>query len=348
MPTERRGRLLLLAALILLSACQREVPIHTERLLAMGTIIEISLWGVPPEQATPALAAVEHELQALHQAWHPWAPGPMQQTNERLASTDWFEADLAVLPLIESGKRLSAASGGLFNPAIGRLIALWGWHQDERPAGLPPPDPAAIERLLAARPGMDDVLVDGPRLRSTNPAVQLDMGALAKGAAVDRVVEQLRARGIDNAIVNAGGDLRAIGRPGARPWRIGIRQPRGEGVLAALEVSGDESVFTSGDYERYFVHQGTRYHHILDPRSGYPARGSISVTLLGPDATTADAAATALFVAGPQAWPEVAQAMGISAVMLVAEDGHIELSPAMAERIVFDVEPERVTVLEPR
>jgi thiamine biosynthesis lipoprotein len=186
---------------------------------------------------------------------------------------------------------------------------------------------------------MDDVAIDGIEMYSTNDAVRLDLGGFAKGYGVDVAIEHLREMGITNAVVNAGGDLRAIGRHGNRPWRVGIRNPRGPGILASVDVQGDESVFTSGDYERYFEYEGIRYYHILDPRTGYPARGARSVTVFDDNAAEADAAATAIFVAGPEEWYEVAKSMGIKAVMLVDTRGTIYMTPNLKDRIYFDVKP---------
>ncbi|HSH29145.1 MAG TPA: FAD:protein FMN transferase, partial [Thiohalobacter sp.] len=120
--------------------------------------------------------------------------------------------------------------------------------------------------------------------------------------------------------------------------------PRAPGVLASIATRGDESIFTSGDYERYFEVNGKRYHHIIDPRSGYPANATASLTVIHTEAATADAAATALFVAG-DAWPRVAAGMGIEQVMRVRPDGTVELTPAMAERIRFETETEPAVVL---
>ena len=106
-------------------------------------------------------------------------------------------------------------------------------------------------------------------------------------------------------------------------------------------------MFTSGNYERYFEYNGIRYHHILDPRTGYPARGSLSVTVVNNDAATADAAATALFVAGPEGWREVARNMGIKEVMLIDENMTVYMTPAMAARVQFTVEPKPKTVVTP-
>ena len=161
------------------------------------------------------------------------------------------------------------------------------------------------------------------------------MGAFAKGYAIDLAIAYLRSWGIENTGINAGGDLRVIGQHGDRPWRIGIRHPREDGVISWLDAEANESIFTSGDYERFYIHAGKRYHHILDPRTGYPAKGTASVTVIHDNAGIADAAATALFIAGPDRWWDIARSMGIHYVMLIDTRGNIHMNPAMAERINF-------------
>jgi thiamine biosynthesis lipoprotein len=180
---------------------------------------------------------------------------------------------------------------------------------------------------------MSDLQFDDHRLSSTNPAVQLDVGAFAKGYAVDEAIAILKQRGISNAIINAGGDLRAIGRHGDRPWHIGIRHPLEPGVIAAIDTQIDESVFTSGNYERFYDFEGHRYHHIIDPRSGYPSTGTLSVTVIGNNAATADAAATALMIAGPNEWDRVAGQMGIDKAMLIDDQLTVYMTSAMQQRV---------------
>jgi FAD:protein FMN transferase len=341
MSTTARAAPLVLLALLLLWGCgTREEPVYREQLLVFGTLVDITIYGAETAHAQRAAAAIAADLEQLHASWHAWEPGALARTNQLLATTGRFAANPSVLPLITRAQQLSTASGGLFNPAIGNLVRAWGFHAD-LPAASEPPSAAEIERLLAERPRMEDIVIEGLMLRGTNPALRLDFGAFAKGVAVDLAIERLRDDfDIPNAIVNAGGDLRAIGRRGERAWRIGIRDPRGPGILASVEVDGDESVFTSGDYERYFEHEGMRYHHILDPRTGYPATGVSSVTVIHENAGDADAAATALFVAGPQDWHAVARAMGIRYVMVVDAEGSVHMNPAMAERVRFET-PER-------
>ncbi|RRQ22198.1 FAD:protein FMN transferase [Thiohalobacter thiocyanaticus] len=341
MTAEIRKRLYLLPVLIavLLAACQpAEPPLIERRFIALGTIIDISLYGIDAERADPVLAAIERDFHRLHHDWHAWEESRLTTLNTTLQQGKRAPVPAGLAAVLEQARGLNRSSGGLFEPAIGGLMALWGFHGNDLPGKVPEAD--AIAAWLAERPRMNDLELEGGHARSTNPRLQLDLGAFAKGVAVDRAIDRLRDAGIGNAIVNAGGDLRAIGAR-ERPWRIGIRHPRAPGVLASIETQGDESIFTSGDYERYFEAEGKRYHHIIDPRNGYPARGTASLTVIHSEAAVADAAATALFVAG-DAWPQTAADMGIERVMRVRPDGTVELSPAMAERIRFetDIEPE--------
>ena len=327
------------ALLLLASGCQQAPREYKQTLLVFGTLLNITLRDIDKPLAQKSIEQIRQDLDFMHEAWHPWKPGPLGRTNALLATGGWFSANPSVLPVIEKGRELARISDNLFNPAIGQLIALWGYHQDEPPKG-PPPTKAAIEQELAQHPRMSDIEFDGLRMRSRNPAVQLDFGAMAKGLAIDRIIDYLRTQGIRNAIINAGGDLKVLGSHGDRPWRIGIRHPRPDSdkqgeVLAALDVNDGESVFTSGDYERFYEYEGRRYHHIIDPRSGYPADQTTSVTVIHTDAATADAAATALFVAGPADWQAIARKMQLRYVMLVDKNGQIIMTPAMAKRITL-------------
>jgi len=333
------SRGLLLALVLLVSACgQREAQVHDTQLLVFGTLVNVSIWGGDKDTAVAATSAVEQRLVQMHRDLHAWQPGPLTRINHAITARKSVQLDSEQALLIRRGTELSRQSGGLFNPGIGSLIGLWGFHSDDGPHG-PPPGDALIQIQLAKTPRMSDLHIKDGRLHSDNPAVQLDFGGFAKGYAVDEAIRTLREHHVDNAIVNAGGDLRVIGRHGGRPWRIGIRDPKNSGVIASVEVAGDESVFTSGDYERYFEYQGRRYHHIIDPRSGYPAMGSSSVTILSKEAIVADAAATALFVAGPEAWQTTAMAMGIDQAMLIDDQGRVYMTPSMAARVHFEIDP---------
>lgn len=332
------SRLAAIALLLAATGCTGAPGAREYSFFAFGTLVELTVVGADQASAEKARALAAARLEDWHGQWHAWEPGPLEALNRSLAEGRRASIPASLSGLIPRAQALSRDSGGLFNPAIGRLIELWGFHADSPPAG-PPPSEYAIRTLAERAPTMDDLVLEGGTVQSDNPALQLDFGAFAKGVALERLSAEIAGLGIRNFLLNAGGDLVASGRHGNRAWRVGIRQPRGTGVLASIEPRDGEAVFTSGDYERYFHWEGTRYHHIIDPRSGYPARRVQSVTVVHADAALADAAATALFVAGPEDWPDVAGDMGVTMVMLVDDEGTVHLTPGMRERIGLETEP---------
>lgn len=325
--------LLVITSATLLISCGRN-DLHRYQSFAFGTLIEIKIRSDDSTLADQASARLFSDFDKMHRDWHAWEPGKLTQTSSLLANSTWFTADKSVLELISLSKQYSLQSEGLFNPVIGRLIGAWGFHDAGQPEK--PPSQAEIDALLQDLPTVSDIDIDGDKIRGHNPEIKLDLGAIAKGFAVAAGIQKLRQQGIQHALINAGGDLCGIGSQGKRPWRIGIRNPAGEGIIASIELADDECVFTSGDYERYFSYDGKRYHHIIDPRNGYPADKSVSVTVLHQNGAIADAASTALFIAGPESWQGIAAKMGVSSIMMVDRQGRIILTPSMQKRIKLE------------
>ena len=327
-----------------LSACQRTPRVFQQQVLALGTLVNVSIYGVDAKKAQAAFDAVAGQMQQVQRHWHAWQPSRLTQINQQLAAGKAVALTADEARIMQQAIAVSKRSDGLFNPAIGKLVALWGFHSDVRP-DLPPPPAAAIHALLQQHPGMSDLAITDNVLRSRNPAVQLDFGGFAKGIAIDLGIAELKRLGVKNAIVNAGGDMRIIGSKGNVPWRIGIRHPRASGVIASVHMQGDESIYTSGDYERFFDYHGHRYHHIIDPRTGMPAPGVTSVTVIQTDAALAEAADKALFIAGPDGFARMADQLGITQAMLIDTRGTVYLTPAMSKRIQFEISPLPRTVV---
>ncbi|WP_417498984.1 FAD:protein FMN transferase [Methylophaga sp.] len=327
---------LLLILVALLTACgEPQESARQAKFYAFGTEIDVSLYGVDAETAEKTVDALEDSFNAINDTWHAWKPSTLTRINKAIANGEPVEIKPQVAAVIEEAATYAKESHHLFNPAAGKLFELWGYHRDDWFESRPPPAQDKIDAWLKAAPSMENIHIQDNILTSDNPMVKLGFGGFAKGTAVDAAIEALKKQGVNNAIINIGGDLRAIGKHGHRPWVIGIRHPRKEAaMLASVAVSGDESVFTSGDYERFFTYEGKRYPHILDPRTGYPAQDNISATVIHQQAARTDAAATALIVAGKD-WPEIAASMGIKEVMIVRTDGQVEMTPSMQKKIHF-------------
>ncbi len=328
----------LIGSTALVSACDERVKQYDYSIFAFGTLIDVTLYDVNKSQAEEAFSQLQHDFDQYHQDWSPWTNGDLAQLNKKIEqSLDNSPITLPahLIPILKTSIELSKKSEHYYNPAIGKLINLWQFHryQDE---DIQPPEASQIQALIKKNPRLTDLEInDENQLTSRNPAVSLNFGAFAKGYAIALEIDQLKKLKIQNAVINAGGDLSVIGQHGDRAWNIGIRHPREDNIIASIEVQDNESVFTSGDYERFYVYQNKRFHHILDPNTGYPTQDAQSVTVLHQDAGHADAAATALFVAGSKQWQRIAKNMGIHYAMLIDADGDIHLTPAMEKRIKF-------------
>jgi thiamine biosynthesis lipoprotein len=333
----------LLVAAWLLAACGPAEPWRQESYV-FGTRVELAIAGLPEAQARAAGNRVLQEFDRLHRTYHAWQPSELSALNEAIASGRSHEVSAEFAAYIREAQAVAAAGEHLFDPGIGRLIALWGFHTDEIQARLP--EAAAVKALLAQHPSIADLRVDGLRVGSRNKNVALDFGGYLKGVALDRAAASLKQDGIANALINIGGNVMALGsRDGAgRSWRIGIQHPRPQGVggapLATLELRDGEAIGTSGDYHRYFEVAGRRYCHLLDPRTGFPAQGTQAVTVLigpGPAAgMRSDALSKPIFIAGAE-WRAMAQKLGVAAVLKVGADGTASATPAMQARIKIEV-----------
>lgn len=319
--------------LALLGACQLQEESQTLRFPTFGTEMEVTLPGIDAAEARRLLALLREDMDYMHFMWHPWQPGPLGRTNELLSYGGKFSANPSVLPLLDASRPLSRKSEQLFNPALGKLFALWGLHQPDTPLSRLP-DPARIRALLEQHPSLDDIEQRAIRMRGTNPAVQLDFSAIANGVALEREAAMLRKQGIRRARLRIGADSKIIaaGKTSGEDSGWYIDLPLADGPRRLVLHDGESVADTDLARNRIEI-AGREYSSVLDPRSGYPVDHTRRILVIHPDAATADAGATALFVAGPEAWPAIARRMGIELVLRIDRTGRIELSPALRARL---------------
>lgn len=323
-----------LALLWMLASCSPPPPLHQQQAYVFGTLVEVSVHGEPDARAREAAAAVLSRFDELHRMLHAWQPSELSRLNTAFARSERAPVSAELAAMLREAQALAAESGDLFNPAIGGLIALWGFHADIPQSQVP--DSAAIQHWVSKQPRMRDLHIENGTVWSDNPAVQLDLGGYAKGHALDEAIAILRSHGVANALVNIGGNVIALGAHGDRPWRVGIQHPRESGTLATLDLLDGEAVGTSGDYQRYFEAGGRRYSHLIDPRTGRPATGMQSVTVLvaGERAgTRSDALSKPLFIDGPARLAEHASRLGVAHYLAVDATGKRQISPAMKARL---------------
>ena len=366
--------LLLIALLIWWVQARLQPRLVSREAFSMGTLVSISAYTNEPQKTQIAIDQALQTLDQLHHRWHPAmrsGSGELGQINQAIARG---KTKLILSPLTQElmrkAIRVSRKTLGYFNPAIGRLIHLWGfekkefeWQQKQYP-----PSPDQVSDLVARFPDMTQVKLKDAYLYINNPAIDFNFGAIAKGYALEIISTQLRAAGVENFLINAGGDIKVAGRHGEKNWQVGVRTPRlidtlqakntptdnNNVILAAISLNPDESIVTSGNYERFFRYQGKIYHHILNPFTGYPGQFITSVTVLHPDAAIADAAATAIFLAaGANAkkliptntgqdtaiWQKIAHNLGIQDVMMITQKREIIISAHLRQRIQFLFDP---------
>lgn len=267
---------------------------------AMGTYVRLVIAG---QQAAETVQACLDELERLEEVFDRFQPdSELSRLNAR-AGAGWVAVSDELFVALQVALEVAEKSDGAYDPTVAPLVDTWGFREEDGriPDHAPPPS-AGIASAIA-KVDYRQVQVDNERRRVLLPAgMELDLGGVAKGYALDRLAGVAGELGVESALMDLGGNIRVLGdRPAGGPWRIAVRHPRGSGrIYAVLPVSG-KAVATSGDYQRYFTWKGRRYSHILDPRTGHPAASLTSVTVIAPSGALSDALSTAAFVLGPKA-----------------------------------------------
>ena len=266
---------------------------------AMGTVITVFIWGDDEVKAAKAAEAVFAEMKRIDGVMTTWTPTSEVSQINAAAGAKPVVVSQETFEVIARAQDVAKRTKGLFDITVGAFKGLWKFDQD-MDGTLPAP--AEVKKRLALV-GYQHLVLDKKKLSVflKKKGMSITLGGIAKGYAVDKCVKLLYDQGFTSFMVQAGGDMFVAGKKGADPWVVGIRDPRGaskDAMFATAPVE-DRSFSTSGDYERGFVKDGKRYHHILDPRTGQPAMKSRSVTVRAKDAFTADAWSKVLFILGP-------------------------------------------------
>lgn len=299
---------------------------------AMGTLVVITAWTTDPSKAQAAFKAAFDELDRLEAVLTVWRKdSDVTRVNAR-AGKGPVKVSEDTIRVVKKALELSKITDGKFDVTFGALSGLWKFDHDQDDKI---PDPEEVKRRLPFI-GYEHIVVDEAEqtIALDKEGVSIHLGGIGKGYGVDRAVEILKAHGLRDFMVQAGGDLYVSGKRGERPWRVGIRDPRGprDAFFAAAEVT-DATFSTSGDYERFFIEDGVRYHHILDPDLGRPARGTRSVTIMAPDAMTADALSTGVFILGAERGLEVVEALDGVGAVVVDEDNEVHVSKRLEGKV---------------
>jgi len=327
--------LLLLFACLL--SCSPKEPLYNNQSYVFGTLVDISIYGENEDEARTISSAILREFQALHNKLHAWKPSTLNGINRALALGNPVYVEDEIAHIIQETTEFSQRSEGLFNPAIGHLVEAWGFHRDSFDAVSV--DQQQLQALVSAKPQMTDLSIVERRLHTRNTQVKLDFGGYAKGYALDKAHALLKQHGVKHALINIGGNVIAIGKHGDKPWRVGVQHPRKPNAIAALDLDDGWAIGTSGDYQRFFEQHGQRYCHLIDPSTGQPVQHTQSVTVLIPPQANAgaisDMASKPIFISAPQNRAAMAKALGIEHLLIIDQQGQIQVSESMQKRLTW-------------
>lgn len=317
--------LLIIALIFILAACasKQEDGLVKDTRVIMGTYVTISVVknGMTGDEAMAAINGAFDQITKVDKLMSTYKPESQLSMINKNAGIAPVKADPEVIAVIEKAIEVAKTTDGAFDPTVGPLVRLWGVGGKDANV----PDSKKVQDAMPeVGYGKVEVDRDAGTVFIKKKGMSIDLGAIAKGYAADLAVNALQESGIKGGIVAVAGDLKLFGlRHGGSLWRVGIQHPREkDGVLVTLKLTST-AISTSGDYERYFIKDGVRYCHIMDPRTGYPAKGLVSVTVLANDSWLADSMATGIFVLGPEKGYALAMAHPEIEVLMVGLDGKI-------------------------
>jgi thiamine biosynthesis lipoprotein len=309
---------------VLAAACNRTSSVKFSG-ETMGTTYAVKIARLPSSVDSDRLADdVEARLEEMNRQMSTYRDDSEISRLNRFEDPDWFDVSPELLQVVERASEVGQATQGAFDVTVGPLVRLWNFGPGREAADRVPAD----EQIEAGRQRIGyrkiEIRRKPPGIRKLQPDLELDLSSVAKGFAVDQVAELLRSRGATDYLVEIGGEVRAGGRNVAgRPWRIGVEAPlAGVRSLQRVVPLSEMAMATSGDYRNFFVVDGKRYSHIIDPRSGRPVdHRLVSVTVLHPSCAVADAWATALLVLGPDEGFAVAEDRHLAVLFISQRDG---------------------------
>jgi thiamine biosynthesis lipoprotein len=334
----------LAAGLLLAPACTSPAPgpagarLVERAALAMGSELRVGLWTPDEAGAEAACDAVFAEFDRLDGLMSVWREGSDVRRINEAAGVRPVPAAPEVREVLRTARQAGEWTGGKFDVTFGALADLWKFDHDQDDR-VPAP-----EAVRARLPLVDYTAVEVDDRAGTvflaRKGMRIHLGGIGKGYAVDRAAAILRARGFHDFVIQSGGDLYAAGRRGDRPWQLGINDPRGPGgqSFATVELS-DRTLSTSGDYERFFVKDGRRYHHLLDPDTGESARGCRSVSIVATSAMLADALSTGVFILGPRDGMALIERLPDVEGVIVTASNDVLVSSGLRDRLVILVPP---------
>jgi thiamine biosynthesis lipoprotein len=318
---------------VLCSCSPKKESLYRKTMILMDTLVTIHVVADSEQTADKAMTDAFREISKLDTLLTFFSDKSELALINRNAGISGVRVSPETLEVIEKAVYASEKSGGAFDVTIGPESSLWNFVTKVKPD-----DNAISSRLGLVNYRLITFDKEKSLVALGKRGMLMDLGAIAKGYAADKAIGALKKLGVRAGLVAVAGDIRAFGlKQDGKPWRVGIRNPRqtgkGDEILAAIELR-DMAISTSGDYERFFILDGERFHHILDPQTGYPARSCQSVSIMATDGVTTDSFSTAVFVLGPEKGMELLRQLGLEG-MIVDREGKIHMTPGIKDKIEF-------------
>jgi thiamine biosynthesis lipoprotein len=305
----------------------------------MGSHLNLSVWTTDPKETAAAFDTIEKEFRRLEDLMSNWREGSDIQKLNAGAGEHPVPVSPEIRELFRTASQISEWTNGKFDVTFGVMSGLWKFDYQNEDDTIPDPGEVARRRKFI---NYRDLKLDEAKGTAflIRKGMVANLGGIGKGYAVDRARTILEAAGFRNFMIQFGGDMYVAGNAGDRPWRLGIQDPRGTDnhIFASIELS-DSTFSTSGDYERFFIKDGRRYHHIIDPATGEPSVGCRSVTIIAKSATIADGLSTGVFIMGPEAGMALIEKLQDVEGVIVSSKNEVLVSSGLKGRLTILTQP---------
>jgi len=324
--------------------------LHHGKDYIFGTLIDIKIYGESKINAEKVSDEIFTEFHRLHKLLHPWEKSLITDINNAISKNKSISINNdEIIKILTDVQRLETQTQNLFNPSIGKLIKLWGFHSNDYNRKIIPNE-EIIQKLVSSNPSMQSIIIKNGILKSNNKNVQIDLGGYAKGYALDQAKKILKNNNVKNALINIGGNILAFGKYDERDWVVGIQNPRKPNILATIALKPGWAIGTSGDYQRYIMVDNKRFSHLINPKTGYPERKTQSATILLPPSedsgTLSDVFSKPLFITSKKNKVNMATLLNINYFLIIMDDDSILLSKSLNKEINWedDIDKKNITI----
>lgn len=327
--------MVILTVSLFLTGCTKEKILITDSAYMLGTYLQISIWAENQQRGKEIIKECFQRIQEIEQKMSVNIVDSEVTKINNNAGIEQVAVSSDTAYVLAKAKEYAVQTGGTYDPSIGPLVKLWGIMTNHERV----PEKKEIDEAIKYVDYNAIQIQDGNKIRLINQGMSIDLGGIAKGYAADEVVSILKKRGIEHAMINLGGNVYALGKKtDGTNWKVGIQDPyEATGTHMGIVEINDRTVVSSGNYERYFMKGNIRYHHIIDPKTGYPAEnGVVSTVIISKTSIDADALSTGIYVLGLEKGMKLIENINDVECIIITEDKGVYLSSGMKGKLKID------------